>query len=50
MACDYKTSVSLEGKSKYSLIPRYSGFEKTSMYLHEAIGWYAYRLKGYIKN
>jgi uncharacterized SAM-binding protein YcdF (DUF218 family) len=47
--CDFKTSVSLEGKPGFTLVPRYQGFLKASIYVREQIGWIVYRWRGWIK-
>lgn len=47
--CDFKTAVSLEGKPSFTLVPRYQGFVKTSIYVREQIGWLVYRWRGWIK-
>jgi len=47
--CDFQTEVSVETEDELELVPRYSGFQKISLYLHEQIGWLAYRRHGWIK-
>jgi len=47
--CDFKTSVSLEGKSGFALVPRYQGFLKVSIYVREKIGYWVYRSRSWIR-
>jgi uncharacterized SAM-binding protein YcdF (DUF218 family) len=47
--CDFQTKVSVETGDSLVLVPRYPGFQKLSLYLHEQIGWVAYRRHGWIK-
>jgi uncharacterized SAM-binding protein YcdF (DUF218 family) len=46
--CDYKTSLSLEGRGGVELVPRYQGVIKLSLYVREKVGWQMYRLRGWI--
>jgi uncharacterized SAM-binding protein YcdF (DUF218 family) len=47
--CDFQTELSVETEDELELVPRYSGFQKMSLFLHEQIGWLAYRRHGWIK-
>ena len=46
--CDFQTMVSIETPSSYTLVPRYQGFLKTSLFVHEQIGWAVYRWRGWL--
>jgi uncharacterized SAM-binding protein YcdF (DUF218 family) len=48
--CNFFTRVSRYGKASVHIIPKWGGFEKTSRYVHEKIGWIYYRLRGWIKS
>ena len=39
---------SLGGEGSFSLIPRGRGFELSSYWIHEQLGWLYYRLKGWV--
>jgi len=47
--CDFQTEVSIETEWRWAWVPRCFGFEKMSLYIHEQIGWWVYRWRGWIK-
>jgi uncharacterized SAM-binding protein YcdF (DUF218 family) len=49
--CDFQTEVSVETEGEPTLvpIPGPDGFQKISLFLHEQIGWLAYRRHGWVK-
>ena len=47
VACDYQTSCN-EKIAEINLVPRYEGFQKLELYLHEIYGWLYYRMRGWI--
>ncbi len=46
--CAFQTPVSLIGADDWFIIPRVGRFETMADYCHEIIGWYYYRLRGWI--
>jgi len=46
--CDFQTLVGRYGKLSVAVIPEPGGFAKVSAYVHEIVGWYYYRLRGWI--
>jgi uncharacterized SAM-binding protein YcdF (DUF218 family) len=46
--CSFQTGVSLMGMQRWFIIPRTAKFVTFDDYLHEVIGWYYYRLRGWI--
>lgn len=46
--CDFKTRISLEGPPGYTLVPRYNGFIKATLFIRETVGWWIYRWRGWI--
>jgi len=46
--CAFQTGVSLMGMQRWFIIPRTAKFVAWDDYLHEVIGWYYYRLRGWI--
>lgn len=46
--CDFRTLAGRFGSPTVTLIPKPGGFTKMSVYLHEVVGWYYYRLRGWI--
>ena len=47
--CDYQTEVSIETGPGATIVPRFGGFQKLSLFIHEQIGWWMYRWRGWIK-
>lgn len=45
--CDFRTSLSIETPVAYTLVPRYQGFIKLSLYIREVVGYYIYYLRGW---
>lgn len=45
---DFIGLASLEAKRPFNPVPRAGGFEKTEVFLHEIIGWWVYRWRGWI--
>jgi uncharacterized SAM-binding protein YcdF (DUF218 family) len=46
--CNFLTNVSTEPGPSGLLVPRYDGFVKAAIYLHEQAGWWMYRRRGWI--
>ncbi|MDW8311067.1 MAG: YdcF family protein, partial [Verrucomicrobiales bacterium] len=46
--CDFQTEVSVMTESEVAWVPRVAGFQKLSLYVHEQIGWWVYRWRGWI--
>lgn len=46
--CAFLTSAGEYGSFSIHLTPKYQGFRNFSFYFHEVIGWYYYRLRGWI--
>jgi uncharacterized SAM-binding protein YcdF (DUF218 family) len=46
VACDFRAYGTRQ--SPFSIIPRQGGFELLALYLHEKIGWWVYRWRGWI--
>lgn len=46
--CDFQTIVGRFGAHGIQFVPKPSGFSRFSLYFHETIGWYYYRLRGWI--
>jgi len=46
--CNFLTSVSLGSSGSGVGIPSYGGFARISTWLHEQIGWWEYRRRGWI--
>lgn len=47
VACDFE-SLGLAGGKARGFVPTYEGFRVLDMYLHETIGWYVYRVRGWL--
>jgi len=47
--CDFQTEVSIETEWRWAWVPSCFDFEKVSLYIHEQIGWWTYRWRGWIK-
>jgi uncharacterized SAM-binding protein YcdF (DUF218 family) len=47
--CDFQSDVSIETEPEWIFVPRYQGFEKLSIFIHENVGWLMYRWRGWIK-
>ncbi|MGC8743600.1 MAG: YdcF family protein [Verrucomicrobiia bacterium] len=45
--CDFQTSLSIETPTAYTLVPRYQGFVKLSLFIREIIGTAMYKLRGW---
>lgn len=45
--CDFQTSVSIETPISYTLVPRYQGFMKLSLFIRETVGLLIYKLRGW---
>ncbi len=45
--CDFQTSLSIETPVSYTLVPRYHGFVKLSIFIHEFIGMTMYKIRGW---
>lgn len=46
--CDFLTLAGRLGNHSVELVPTPGGFNKMSVYLHELVGWYYYRARGWI--
>ncbi|HZJ14543.1 MAG TPA: YdcF family protein [Chthoniobacteraceae bacterium] len=46
--CDFRTTLSTAPTKVKVAMPGYEGFEKTSVWMHETIGWWEYRRRGWI--
>ena len=46
----FLTSVSVVGHDSVDIVPRSAGFGKLEGYLHERIGWFVYRQRGWISD
>ena len=46
----FLTSVSIVTTDSLDLIPRAGGFGKIENYMHEQIGWFVYRLRGWVSD
>ncbi len=46
--CDFQTSLSIETPVSYTLVPRYQGFVKLSIFIHEILGMATYKIHGWI--
>lgn len=46
--CDFQTIVGRYGANVMRIVPKLEGFSRFSLYFHELIGWYYYRLRGWI--
>jgi uncharacterized SAM-binding protein YcdF (DUF218 family) len=49
VACDFSGMSDLEGRHRLNLVPRGEGFRRIELYLHEVIGWYVYKWRGWIR-
>ncbi len=47
--CNFLSSLSIQRTSSVLGIPRFVGFEKLSVWIHEKIGWWEYRRRGWIE-
>lgn len=45
--CDFQTSISIETPTAYTLVPRYQGFVKLSIFIRETIGMAIYKIRGW---
>ncbi|MGC8829454.1 MAG: YdcF family protein [Verrucomicrobiia bacterium] len=45
--CDFQTSISIETPTAYTLVPRYQGFVKLSLFVREIIGTAIYKIRGW---
>ena len=45
--CDFQTSVSIETPVTYTLVPRYQGFMKLSLFIRETVGLMIYKMRGW---
>lgn len=49
VACDFVAGLAeLESKPLFNPIPRPGGFDKMQLYMHEVIGWWVYRWRGWV--
>ena len=48
VACDFKVYGVPGARFSFSFIPRQTRFQVLGLYLHEKIGWWVYRLKGWV--
>jgi len=48
--CNFLTTIATAPPPSGVSVPRYDGFEKVSVWLHEEIGWWTYRRRGWIKS
>ena len=48
VACDFVGMASLERKNRFNLAPGLGGFHHLELFIHEWIGWYYYRLRGWV--
>lgn len=48
VACDFIALSYLERKKAFNPVPGWIGFEHLHLYLHEKIGWFVYRWRGWI--
>jgi len=48
--CAFLTSAGEHGSYTIRLVPMYHGFRSFSFYFHELVGWYYYRLRGWINS
>lgn len=46
--CDFRGLAALENRRGRALFPGVSGFEQLDSYLHEVIGWWVYKARGWI--
>jgi uncharacterized SAM-binding protein YcdF (DUF218 family) len=46
--CDFQTAVSVMTETERVWVPAVAGFQKLSLYVHEQLGWWAYRWRGWI--
>lgn len=49
VACNFLTTVATAPPPPGVSFPHYDGFVKTAIWLHEVIGWWGYRQRGWIK-
>jgi len=49
VGCDSQTGLGGGADEKWVVIPQLAGFEKLGLWMHEEIGWEAYKLRGWIK-
>ena len=47
--CNFLTTVATAPPPAGITVPRYDGFVKMSIWLHEEVGWWTYRYRGWIK-
>ena len=47
--CNFLSTISIDRPPRIIGIPRYVGFEKMSVWIHETIGWWEYRRRGWIE-
>jgi uncharacterized SAM-binding protein YcdF (DUF218 family) len=48
--CNFLTTVATAPPPPGFSVPRYDGFVKVSVWLHEEVGWWIYRYRGWIKS
>ncbi len=48
VACDFAGLAALEAEHRFNPFPSTSDFEALATYLHETIGWWVYRLRGWV--
>jgi len=49
VACDFQGFSALEEPARFSLVPGLGGLEKLGVYLHEEVGWWLYRWRGWVQ-
>jgi len=50
VACNFLTTIATAPPPPGISVPRYDGFVKVSIWLHEEVGWWTYRRRGWIKD
>jgi uncharacterized SAM-binding protein YcdF (DUF218 family) len=48
--CNFLTTLATAPAPPGFAVPRYDGFEKVAIWLHEEVGWWTYRRRGWIKS
>jgi uncharacterized SAM-binding protein YcdF (DUF218 family) len=49
VACDFQGLAALSAKPPFTPFPRLDGFEHLQLFLHEQIGWWVYRSRGWVE-
>lgn len=50
VACDFQGMAAFESRVRTRIAPGVGGFEQLGVYLHEKVGWWLYRWRGWVKS